>query len=109
MFTELMASGSGGDSNVWRTSGTFSSSSSATITDCPFSPDIVFVWFYNGSDKGTVAVGGNSFVKYSSGIADQGYIFTNYGVTVSGNTITVNTGFSQTINQAYELIAIKNS
>lgn len=100
----------GGDANVWRTTGTYDNNASAEITDCPFEPDIVFAYFYTDDNNRVVSVGGSVFNKFSAGVASgTGYSFGNYGITVTGNTISIVTGFNISKNHAFDLIAIKNN
>ena len=104
----FMANG-GGSNNVWKTTGTYDNSAQATITDCPFSPDMVYASCYQDNNNRCVDVGGNTFGKFSAGLsAGTSYIFPNYGITISGNTITIASGFAIARNKQFELVAVKN-
>ena len=96
--------------NFWRTTVTLGNSAEATITDCPFEPDIVFAYMYQDDRNRVVDVGGSAFNKLSAGIsAGTGYSFNAYGITVTGSTISILSGFAINKNKQVEVIAIKNS
>lgn len=100
----------GGDANVWRTTTTLDNNGQATITDCPISPDVVLSYYYQDNRNGCVDMGGNNFVKCSAGLsAGTNYSFTAYGVTVSGSTISIASGFNIARNQQVEVVVIQNS
>lgn len=96
--------------NFWRKTVTLGNSAEATITDCPFEPDIVFAYMYQNDSNRVIDAGGSAFNKLSAGVSQgTGYSFGNYGITVTGNTISILSGFAINKNKQVEVIAIKNS
>lgn len=107
MFIEMQNVVCGGG-NVYHSTITLNSTGQGTVTDCPFSPDTVITKYQNGNDW-AVSLGGNTTPMAS--IAYQGgsmYSYNNYGITVSGNTININTGLAITFSKTCEIIAMKD-
>lgn len=72
----------------------------ATIT-CPFPPTVAQGHWYASSDAYGCCVGNNSGLCGSFGYSvGRFYTFTSpYGITISGNNISINTGFQASNNQ----------
>lgn len=106
MLVEANMSGGGGGS-TYSTTGTIGSTGTATVT-CPFTPDVVIVKIQNGADW-CVCFGGSSMIQATTGVGSgTNYIYGSpYGVSVSGNAISISTGLALTFNQPFDLYAMK--
>lgn len=78
---------------------TLDANGQATIT-CPFTPTVAQGHWYVTSNSYGCCVGNNSGLCRSFGYSeDVYYSFTSpYGITISGNNISINTGFQRSFN-----------